>query len=81
MQGLKDGLQAQSDAVGQDMNAVEGAVGAVNTAVQGSVDGINGVQTQMSATVLPQISTGLDAFSNVSSDLTGAVAGVQPTIA
>ena len=34
MQGLKDGLQAQSDAVGQDVNAVEGAVGAVNTAVQ-----------------------------------------------
>ena len=26
MQGLKDGLQAQSDAVGQDVNAVEGAV-------------------------------------------------------
>ena len=81
MQGLKDGLQAQSDAVGEDMNAVEGAVDAVNTAVQGSVDGINGVHEQMSTTVLPQISTGLDAFSGVASDLSGVAAGVQPTIA
>ncbi|MDO4437389.1 MAG: YhgE/Pip domain-containing protein [Coriobacteriaceae bacterium] len=80
MQGLKNGLQAQSDAVGQDMNAVEGAVGAVNTAVQGSVDGINGVHEQMSTTVLPQISTGLDAFSGVASDLSGVAAGAQPTI-
>lgn len=80
MQGLKDGLQAQSDAVGEDINAVEGAVNAVNTAVQGSVDGINGVHEQMSTTVLPQISTGLDAFSGVAGDLTGVAAGVQPTI-
>ena len=42
---------------------------------------MEGVQQDMASTVLPQLSQGMDSFSEVSGDLTGVVASLEPTIA
>ena len=52
-----------------------------NTAVQGSVENLGKTQQTLNSSVIPQLSAGLDAFSNVSGDLSGVVTSLTPTIA
>ena len=80
LQGVKDALQAQSDAIKADMDALAGASGAINDAVQGGVETLGTAQQHVSDQVMPGLTSGLDAFSRVSGDLGGVVAGLEPTI-
>ena len=80
LQAAKDALQAQSDSLGRDVETVSDATSAINTAVQGSVKNMGETQAELNATVMPELSAGLDAFSNVSGDLSGIVTGLTPTI-
>lgn len=80
LQAAKDALQAQSDSLGRDVETVSDATSAINTAVQGSVKNMGETQAELNATVMPELSVGLDAFSNISGDLSGIVTGLTPTI-
>lgn len=80
LQAAKDALQAQSDSLGRDVETVSDATSAINTAAQGSVKNMGETQAELNATVMPELSAGLDAFSNVSGDLSGIVTGLTPTI-
>ena len=80
LQAAKDALQAQSDSLGRDVETVSDATSAINTAVQGSVKNMGETQAELNATVMPELSAGLDAFSNISGDLSGIVTGLTPTI-
>ena len=78
LQSAKDALQTQSDALGQDVDAATTATDAINTAVQGSVENLGKTQQTLNSSVIPQLSAGLDAFSNVSGDLSGVVTSPHP---
>lgn len=80
LQQVKDGLQGQSDALGNDAASFEEASGAMNDAIQGSVEGFGKIQGRINEEVMPGLSDGLDAFSSVSGDLTGVVRSLTPTI-
>ena len=80
MQGVKNSLQAQSDAIKNDMGAISGTSSSINDAVQGGVDSLGKTQQALSDNVLPSLTEGLDSFSAVSGDLTGAVSGVTPAV-
>lgn len=80
LQSAKDALQAQSDALGQDVDAATTATDAINTAVQGSVENLGKTQQTLNSSVIPQLNAGLDAFANVSGDLSGVVTSLTPTI-
>lgn len=80
LQQVKDGLQGQSDALGNDAAAFDKASGAMNDAIQGSVEGLGKTQKRINEEVMPRLSDGLDAFSNVSGDLVGVVRSLTPTI-
>lgn len=80
LQLVKESLQAQSDALGSDVESVTGATSAINAAVQGSVDGLGKTQENLNTQVMPKLSDGLDAFSNASGDLSGVVTSLTPTI-
>lgn len=80
LQQVKDGLQGQSDALGNDVAAFDKASGAMNDAIQGSVEGLGKTQKRINEEVMPRLSDGLDAFSNVSGDLVGVVRSLTPTI-
>lgn len=80
LQQVKDGLQGQSDALGNDAASFEEASGAMNDAIQGSVEGLGKIQGRINEEVMPGLSDGLDAFSSVSGDLTGVVRSLTPTI-
>lgn len=80
LQAAKDALQAQSDSLGRDVETVSDATSAINTAVRGSVKNMGETQAELNATVMPELSAGLDAFSNISGDLSGIVTGLTPTI-
>ena len=73
LQQVKDGLQGQSDALGNDAAAFDKASGAMNDAIQGSVEGLGKTQKRINEEVMPRLTDGLDAFSNVSGDLVGVV--------
>ena len=80
LQQVKDGLQGQSDALGNDAAAFDKASGAMNDAIQGSVEGLGKTQKRINEEVMPRLSDGLDAFSSVSGDLVGVVRSLTPTI-
>ena len=80
LQQVKDGLQGQSDALGNDAAAFDKASGAMNDAIQGSVEGLGKTQKRINEEVMPRLSDGLDAFSSVSGDLVGVVRSLSPTI-
>ena len=80
LQQVKDGLQGQSDALGNDAAAFDKASGAMNDAIQGSVEGLGKTQKRINEGVMPRLSDGLDAFSSVSGDLVGVVRSLTPTI-
>ena len=79
--GLRDGLFAQSEALENDGSAASAAAEAIDAAVQDGVGAVNRMQSTLNSTTLPQLSSGLDAFSDVSGDLQAVVAGLEPTIA
>ena len=81
LQSVHDALQAQSDAVGKDVETVSAASDSINSAIQDGVNTINEAQKSIDATVLPKVTSGLDSFSSVAGDLNGAVSGLTPTIA
>ena len=81
LQSVHDALQAQSDAVGKDVETVSAASDSINSAIQDGVNTINEAQKSIDATVLPKVKSGLDSFSSVAGDLNGAVSGLTPTIA
>lgn len=81
LQTLKDALQDQSTDIQNSAGAIAGAVSSLDSATQQGVSAMEGVQQDMASTVLPQLSQGMDSFSEVSGDLTGVVASLEPTIA
>lgn len=81
LQTLKDALQDQSTDIQNSAGAISGAVSSLDSATQQGIGAMEGVQQDMANKVLPQLSQGMDSFSDVSGDLTGVVAGLEPTIA
>lgn len=81
LQTLKDALQDQSTDIQNSAGAIAGAVSSLDSATQQGISAMEGVQQDMASTVLPQLSQGMDSFSEVSGDLTGVVASLEPTIA
>lgn len=81
LQTLKDALQDQSTDIQNSAGAIAGAVSSLDSATQQGVSAMEGVQQDMASTVLPQLSQGMDSFSEVSGDLTGVVTSLEPTIA
>lgn len=80
LQQVKDGLQGQSDALGNDAAAFDKASDAMNEAIQGSVEGLGKTQKRINDEVMPSLSDGMDAFSSVSGNLTGVVRSLTPAI-
>ena len=76
----KQALQTQLDDLDADAKALSGASDSINSAVSSSVDTINGGISDVNTKVVPQLSSGLDAVSNVSGDLNGVISGLTPTI-
>lgn len=81
LQTLKDALQDQSTDIQNSAGAIAGAVSSLDSATQQGISAMEDVQQDMASTVLPQLSQGMDSFSEVSGDLTGVVASLEPTIA
>ncbi len=81
LQTLKDALQDQSTDIQNSAGAISGAVSSLDSATQQGISAMEGVQQDMASTVLPQLSQGMDSFSEVSGDLTGVVTSLEPTIA
>ena len=81
LQTLKDALQDQSTDIQNSAGAIAGAVSSLDSATQQGISAMEGVQQDMASTGLPQLSQGMDSFSEVSGDLTGVVASLEPTIA
>lgn len=81
LQTLKDALQDQSTDIQNSTGAIAGAVSSLDSATQQGISAMEGVQQDMASTVLPQLSQGMDSFSEVSGDLTGVVTSLEPTIA
>lgn len=81
LQTLKDALQDQSTDIQNSAGAIAGAVSSLDSATQQGISAMEGVQQDMASTVLPQLSQGMDSFSEVSGDLTGVVASLESTIA
>ena len=80
LQTVKDALQTQSDDVKNTAAAVAGASSAMNDAAQQGIASVSGAQQDFATNVMPKLSSGMDSFSAVSGDLTGVVAGLQPTV-
>lgn len=80
LQTLKDALQDQSTDIQNSAGAIAGAVSSLDSATQQGISAMEGVQQDMASTVLPQLSQGMDSFSEVSGDLTGVVTSLEPTI-
>lgn len=81
LQTLKDALQDQSTDIQNSAGAIAGAVSSLDSATQQGISAMEGVQQDMASAVLPQLSQGMDSFSEVSGDLTGVVTSLEPTIA
>lgn len=81
LQTLKDALQDQSTDIQNSAGAIAGAVSSLDSATQQGISAMEGVQQDMASTVLPQLSQGMDSFSEVSGDFTGVVTSLEPTIA
>lgn len=81
LQTLKDALQDQSTDIQNSAGAIAGAVSSLDSATQQGISAMEGVQQDMASTVLPQLSQGMDSFSEVSGDLTGVVTSLEPTVA
>ena len=74
------GLQAQSDAIKTDANNLATASDSINTSVQDGVTALGKMQEDLNTSVIPQLNSGLDSFSDCSGDLKGVLASLSPTI-
>ena len=74
------GLQAQSDAIKTDAGNLATASDSINTSVQDGVTALGKMQEDLNTSVIPQLNSGLDSFSDCSGDLKGVLASLSPTI-
>ena len=74
------GLQAQSDAIKTDAGNLATASDSINTSVQDGVTALGKMQENLNTSVIPQLNSGLDSFSDCSGDLKGVLASLSPTI-
>ena len=78
--GIVSGLQAQSDAIKTDAGNLANASDSINTSVQDGVTALGKMQEDLNTSVIPQLNSGLDSFSDCSGDLKGVLASLTPTI-
>ena len=78
--GVVSGLQAQSDAIKTDAGNLANASDSINTSVQDGVTALGKMQEDFNTSVIPQLNSGLDSFSDCSGDLKGVLASLTPTI-
>lgn len=78
--GVVSGLQAQSDAIKTDAGNLANASDSINTSVQDGVTALGKMQEDLNTSVIPQLNSGLDSFSDCSGDLKGVLASLTPTI-
>lgn len=78
--GVVSGLQAQSDAIKTDAGNLANASDSINTSVQDGVTALGKMQEDLNTSVIPQLNSGLDSFSDCSGDLKGVLASLAPTI-
>lgn len=80
MQGIHDAAATQSADIAAVSKAVAEASSSLDTAVSGGLAGLSSTRDAIEASALPQIASGLDAFSDASGDLAGAIASLAPVI-
>lgn len=80
LQAVKNALQAQSTDIQNTASATGKAASSLNDAAQTGISAVAGAQQSFSTDVMPALSDGLDAFSNVSADLVGVVSGTKPAV-
>ena len=78
--GVVSGLQAQSDAIKTDAGNLANASDSINTSVQDGVTALGKMQEDLNTSVILQLNSGLDSFSDCSGDLKGVLASLTPTI-
>ena len=78
---LADSLHRQASAITDTAAKVNNASTALDTAVQTGISTIDAAHDSVNSTALPKLSAGLDSFSDVSGDLTGVIASLEPVIA
>lgn len=77
---VEQSLQTQSDDIKNSATAASNLSGTVNDAVQNGISTVSNAQTSFNVNVLPQLTSGLDGFSAVSSDLSGVIMSLKPSI-
>ena len=80
LQAVKNALQTQSTDIQNTASATGKAASSLNDAAQTGISVVAGAQQSFSTDVMPALSDGLDAFSNVSADLVGVVSGTKPAV-
>lgn len=80
LQAVKNALQTQSTDIQNTASATGKAASSLNDAAQTGISAVAGAQQSFSTDVMPALSDGLDAFSNVSADLVGVVSGTKPAV-
>lgn len=80
LEAVKNALQAQSTDIQNTASATGKAASSLNDAAQTGISAVAGAQQSFSTDVMPALSDGLDAFSNVSADLVGVVSGTKPAV-
>ena len=80
LKDVEQRLQTQSDDIKSSASAASGLSATVNDAVQNGIATVAAAQSSFNSNVLPQLTNGLDGFSAVSGDLSGAVMSLNPSI-
>ncbi len=80
LQTTVSGLQAQSDAIKNTATSLSDASNAVNGTLQSGIEALGSAQNNLTGTIVPQLTSGMDSFSSVSGDLKGVVTSLAPTI-
>ena len=80
LQTIVSGLQAQSDAIKNTATSLSDASNTVNGTLQSGIETLGSAQNNLTGTIVPQLTSGMDSFSSVSGDLKGVVSSLAPTI-
>lgn len=80
MQGIHDAAATQSADIAAASRAIAEASNSLDAAVSGGLTSIGTAREAIEGGALPRLSSGLDAFSAVSGDLSGALASLEPVI-
>jgi len=80
MQGIQDATQTQSDDIAAVNEAIAAASNSLDQAVGAGLDEMGATRDAIEGGALPKLASGLDSFSDASSDLAGAVASLSPVI-